>query len=56
MTGILSVILAVGILVALMLAGAVVLFELLSRVRDRLYSPEMQLKRADLGKYPHWQA
>ncbi|MCC6616206.1 MAG: hypothetical protein IT320_22230 [Anaerolineae bacterium] len=56
MTGILSVILAVGILVVLMLAGAVALFELASRIRDRLFSPETQLKRADLGKYPYWQA
>ena len=53
---VLSMLLAVIILAALVLSGAVVLFELLSRVRDRWYSPEMQLKRAGLGKYPHWQA
>ena len=56
MTGMLSMILAVGILVALLMGAAVVVFDLLLRIRDRLYSSETQLKRAGLGHYPHWQA
>ncbi len=49
-------ILAVGILITLMMSAAVMIFDLVLRIRDRLYSPETQLKRAGLGHYPHWQA
>lgn len=49
--------LAFGIILLLGLlffVGALV-FEAVYRLRDRLFSPELQLRRADLGRYPYWQ-
>lgn len=38
----------------LLFFAAVVMYELVCRLRDRAFTPEQQLQRAGLGNYPTW--
>lgn len=50
-----SVAFGIILLLGLLFFVGVLVFEAANRLRDRRFSPQMQLRRADLGRYPYWQ-
>jgi hypothetical protein len=55
MTEIFSLAFGIMLMLGILFFVGALLFEAVCRLRDRFFTPEMQLYRADLGRYPHWQ-
>ena len=51
---VISIAFGIVLLLGLLFFAAALVFEAANRLRDRLFSPEIQLRRADLGHYPYW--
>jgi hypothetical protein len=49
-----SFVFAALIVAGILFFGAALVYELVYRLRDASYPAEVQLRRADLGRYPHW--
>jgi hypothetical protein len=46
---------AILILFGILFFFGALAFEIFYRLRNRAFTPAMQLRRADLGRYPHWE-
>lgn len=52
---VLSFLLAAALLFVIGFFVFALLYEIIQRVRLHRMSPSLQIARADLGRYPHWQ-
>jgi|GEM_PF-4940157 hypothetical protein len=46
---------AILILAGILFFFGVLAFEIFYRLRNRAFTPATQMRRADLGRYPHWE-